>query len=196
MGQRTQLLVVRENKNGERKVKFYHHQWGYGRIMYLALMDCFMNDYNKETFKNGYNFLENKNFTTNEKIYDITKDIPEDVLDNVDLSDIRTVKDVFDYGDNNNGGIVISIKENEKTYNMSSFKIGFLLGDEDSYTYDEDDNEIEIEKPFSRWLTPQEYGKMNGGSGFSDEEFIKVFTGFCEYFGIEYLGQPETKEEN
>lgn len=188
MGQRTQILVIRENNKGEKNVKFYHHQWGFGRVMYLALMDAYMNDYNKESFKSGYNFLNNKDFTTNDKIHDVTTDVPKEVLNAVDITDFETIKNVFEFGDNNNGGLVISIKEGNKHYDGADFKIGFLLGKEDSYTYDNKTNEqIDIEKPFSRYLTPQEYGKMNGGCSYSDEKFVKMFTDFCEYFGIEYL---------
>lgn len=188
MGQRTQILVVRENNKGEKKTKFYHHQWGFGRVMYLALMDAFMNDYNKETFIDDYNFLDNKNFTTfNTKMFDITCYVPEDVLNAADVNDINTIKKVFDYGDNDNGGLVISIKEGNDHHSSADFKIGFLLGWEECQGWADDGKYYKIEEPFSRYVTPQEYGQKNGGCNYSDEAFVKIFTDFCNYFGIEYF---------
>lgn len=196
MGQKTQILVIRENAQGEKKAKFYHHQWGFGRVMYLALIDCFINDYNKDTFVDEYNFIDNKNFGCFDK--NLTNITPSkqktkfdreltDVLNSIDVKDINTIKRVFKCKDNNNGGLVIYIKEDKECkYNSADFTIGFLLGNEDSYRY-EGKVRIDIEEPFSRWLIPEEYGKMNGGSKYSDENFVKIFTDFCKYFGIKYF---------
>ncbi len=186
MGQRTQVLIIKENNKGERESRFYHLQWGFGRAMYFTFMDLFLNDYNKDTFKGDYNFF-NLTPTTNSRLYDITDDVNKEVLAKADPNDLSTIRNVFDYGDNNNGGLVIYVKENQDKYNLSEFKIGFLLGDEDAYTYDENDKRQEIEQPFARYLTPQEYGEMNGGSCYSDPDFTAMFDSFCKYFEVEYL---------
>lgn len=226
MGQRTQILVIRENNKGKQKSRFYHHQWGFGRNMYHAVMDVYLNDYNKETFEKGYDFLNQPTFTTfGKKLSDITpmtmdevekelakhdyteefkNDIRQqikeqghyndyklqlffdtypaftEVLAKVDINDFETIKEVFKFGDNNNGGLVIHIKENATPYRDSKFRIGFLLGGED---------ETATEKEFARWLTPAEYGQMNGGSEYSDKEFIEMFNKFCEYYSIDFIGQ-------
>lgn len=208
MGQRTQVLIVKKHNNGKKTYKFCHLQWGYGRQMYLTMMDLFINDYFKDTFKRDYSYDD----VMPDSVFDREgsrgweyKKIPSEVFDNLNLDDLATVKALFDYGDNNNGGMVIEMTEAEESYRKSDFTIGFLLGWEDAYTYDEENpnKRIEIEPPFSRWLTPQEYGEMNGGSNFSDPLFVKMFDDFCEYFGIKRIGkdvkrwnEEEKEEEN
>lgn len=96
--------------------------------------------------------------------------------------------------------MVVYIKENPtENYLTSQFKVGFLMGFEDEYctsTYDNKTyNKRNIgEKPFSRWLTPVEYGRINGGNKYSDENFIEMVYKFCEYFKIETL--KEDKSDN
>lgn len=197
MGQRTQVLVIKENNKGEKRSHFFHCQWGFGRVMYLALMDLFMQDYSKETFDKNYDFFD-CSFKTSGKFYDVTDEVPKEVLDAVDINDLDTIRNVFGYGDNNNGGMVVYIKENEKSYEISDFKVGFLLGEED--TESEWDgklyNEGNDKEAFSRWLTPQMYGRMNGGSNYSDSDFVKIFSSFCRYFGIEYIRNSKRKKAN
>lgn len=188
MGQRTQVLVIKEDNKGNRKSSFYHHQWGFGRVMYLALMDLVMTDYNKETWGNGkeYNFFDTMKFNTNPKLRDFTKDVPTEVLEKVDPDNFQTIQDIFAYGDNNNGGMVVYVKQDEKEYGMSKFKVGFLLGSEDTYVKNEKGEWVEgPEEEFGRWLTPEEYGRMNGGSNYSDPKFVKTFRDFMDYFEVE-----------
>lgn len=199
MGQRTQVLVIKENNKKERKVTFLHNQWGYGRKMYMALMDMFFQDYHKDTFKRGYSFLSPAEVATSSSFCDCTDEVPTKVLENVDPNNFASIVHVFDYGDNNNGGLVIYIKEKKTEYSTSNFKIGFLLGLEDTYRKYENGEEINVghdEKPFLRWLTPEEYGKMNGGSNYSDEKFVRIFMRFCRYFGIKFFKNISTPEEN
>lgn len=188
MGQRTQVLVIKESNKGIKKAHFFHNQWGFGRVMYLGLMDLFLQDYSKDTFQKDYNFLDCK-FATNSKFYNETEYVSDEVLENVDINDISSIRKVFDYGDNNNGGMVVYIKEDEVEYSNSKFKIGFFLGSED--TESEWDgkvyNEGNDKEAFARWLTPEEYGRMNGGSKYSDTEFVKIFNDFCKYFEIETI---------
>lgn len=188
MGQRTQVLVIKEKNNGERKSHFFHIQWGFGRIMYLGLIDLLLQDYNKDTFKDGYSFLDCK-FATNEKIHDISDGVPEDVLNNASVKNFDSIRKVFEYGDNNNGGMVVYIKESKEDYGSAKFKVGFLLGEEDiDATYNgERYNEGNDKEPFARWLTPTEYGKMNGGHEYSDDKFVRICNSFFKYFGVEYL---------
>lgn len=156
--------------------------------MYLGFMDLFMQDYAKETFDKSYNFHDCK-FGTSTKFCNENEYVPEDVLNNADINDLDSIRKVFDYGCNNNGGMVVYIKENETEYHGSHFKVGFLLGSED--TESEYDGEVynkgNDKEAFARWLTPEEYGKMNGGSDYSDPEFVKLFTDFCKYFEVEYI---------
>ena len=199
MGQRVQVLVIKENKRGERKATFFHHQWGIGRAMYFGLLDLFMQDYYKDIFRKDYNYLNRPRFVTNEKYYDITDDVPRKVLEDINPDDFATMVHVFDWGDNNNGGLVVYMKEDKKCeYHTSDFKIGFLLGPEDTHSVYEDEeyNIGNDDKAFARWLTPAEFGALNINSDYSDEEFIQIFIDFCKYFEITFFENKTTPEEN
>lgn len=201
MGQRTQIIVIKENNKGEVRKTVWHHQWGFGRIMYLALMSLYIGDYNKDTWAEGYDFF-NTSFPLIPKLINVTDDVPKDILEQANVNDLASIRQVIDYCDNNNGAMVVYIKENPtENYLTSQFKVGFLMGLEDEYytsTYDNKTyNKRNIgEKPFSRWLTPVEYGRINGGNKYSDEDFIEMVYKFCEYFEIETLKEDKSVEEN
>ena len=201
MGQRTQIIVIKENNKGEVRKTVWHHQWGFGRIMYLALMSLYIGDYNKDTWAEGYDFF-NTSFPLIPKLINVTDEVPKDILEQANVNDLASIRQVIDYCDNNNGAMVVYIKENPtENYLTSQFKVGFLMGLEDEYytsTYDNKTyNKRNIgEKPFSRWLTPVEYGRINGGNKYSDENFIEMVYKFCEYFKIETLKEDKSVEEN
>ena len=200
MGQRTQIIVIKENNKGEVRKTVWHHQWGFGRIMYLALMSLYIGDYNKDTWAEGYDFF-NTSFPLIPKLINVTDEVPKDILEQANVNDLASIRQVIDYCDNNNGAMVVYIKENPTNYMTSQFKVGFLMGLEDEYytsTYDDKIyNKRNIgEKPFSRWLTPVEYGRINGGNKYSDENFIEMVYKFCEYFKIETLKEDKSVEEN
>ena len=200
MGQRTQIIVIKENNKGEVRKTVWHHQWGFGRIMYLALMSLYIGDYNKDTWAEGYDFF-NTSFPLIPKLINVTDEVPKDILEQANVNDLASIRQVIDYCDNNNGAMVVYIKENPTNYMTSQFKVGFLMGLEDEYytsTYDNKTyNKRNIgEKPFSRWLTPVEYGRINGGNKYSDENFIEMVYKFCEYFKIETLKEDKSVEEN
>ena len=201
MGQRTQIIVIKENNKGEVRKTVWHHQWGFGRIMYLALMSLYIGDYNKDTWAEGYDFF-NTSFPLIPKLINVTDEVPKDILEQANVNDLASIRQVIDYCDNNNGAMVVYIKENPtENYLTSQFKVGFLMGLEDEYytsTYDNKTyNKRNIgEKPFSRWLTPVEYGRINGGNKYSDENFIEMVYKFCEYFEIETLKEDKSVEEN
>lgn len=201
MGQRTQIIVIKENNKGEVRKTVWHHQWGFGRIMYLALMSLYISDYNKDTWAEGYDFF-NTSFPLIPKLINVTDAVPKDILEQANVNDLASIRQVIDYCDNNNGAMVVYIKENPtENYLTSQFKVGFLMGLEDEYytsTYDNKTyNKRNIgEKPFSRWLTPVEYGRINGGNKYSDEDFIEMVYKFCEYFEIETLKEDKSVEEN
>lgn len=201
MGQRTQIIVIKENNKGEVRKTVWHHQWGFGRIMYLALMSLYIGDYNKDTWAEGYDFF-NTSFPLIPKLINVTDGVPKDILEQANVNDLASIRQVIDYCDNNNGAMVVYIKENPtENYLTSQFKVGFLMGLEDEYytsTYDNKTyNKRNIgEKPFSRWLTPVEYGRINGGNKYSDEDFIEMVYKFCEYFDIETIKEDKPVEEN
>ena len=201
MGQRTQIIVIKENNKGEVRKTVWHHQWGFGRIMYLALMSLYIGDYNKDTWAEGYDFF-NTSFPLIPKLINVTDEVPKDILEQANVNDLASIRQVIDYCDNNNGAMVVYIKENPtENYLTSQFKVGFLMGLEDEYYTSTSDNKTYNkrnigEKPFSRWLTPVEYGRINGGNEYSDEDFIEMVYKFCEYFEIETLKEDKSVEEN
>ena len=201
MGQRTQIIVIKENNKGEVRKTVWHHQWGFGRIMYLALMSLYIGDYNKDTWAEGYDFF-NTSFPLIPKLINVTDEVPKDILEQANVNDLASIRQVIDYCDNNNGAMVVYIKENPtENYLTSQFKVGFLMGLEDEYytsTYDNKTyNKRNIgEKPFSRWLTPVEYGRINGGNKYSDEDFIEMVYKFCEYFDIETIKEDKSVKEH
>lgn len=195
MGQRTQILLVKNKKDGSRSVNLYHLQWGFGRLMYLALMDLFISDYCKDTWPKDYSYDKD---VFPKSVAALNResnryDLPADIVQNLDLNDIETVKAVFEYGDNNNGGLVIEMTEAGDGFSMSEFKIAFMLGRED--TEKEYDGKVynkgNDKEAFARYLTPAEYGRMNGGRNYSDEKFVKMFQAFCDYFEVECVGSVE-----
>ena len=200
MGQRTQIIVIKENNKGEVRKTVWHPQWGFGRIMYLALMSLYIGDYNKDTWAEGYDFF-NTSFPLIPKLINVTDEVPKDILEQANVNDLASIRQVIDYCDNNNGAMVVYIKENPTNYMTSQFKVGFLMGFEDEYRTspynNETYNERNIgEKPFSRWLTPVEYGRINGGNEYSDEDFIEMIYKFCEYFEIETIKEDKPTEED
>lgn len=194
MGQRTQILLVKKHNDGTQTAHVLHRQWGFGRQMYLALMDLLISDYFKDTWKQDYSYDKDvmpfSVFPTEDSLKHSLCDryIPERLLKNIDLNNVGNVREIFEHCDNNNGGLVIQMTEPERKYGASEFKIAFMLGSEDSYTYDENDKEVKIEEPFTRYLTPAEYGEMNGGKTYSDAKFVKIFNDFCDYFQIQRVG--------
>ena len=200
MGQRTQIIVIKENNKGEVRKTVWHHQWGFGRIMYLALMSLYIGDYNKDTWAEGYDFF-NTSFPLIPKLINVTDEVPKDILEQANVNDLASIRQVIDYCDNNNGAMVVYIKENPTNYMTSQFKVGFLMGFEDEYYTSTDDNKTYNkrnigEKPFSRWLTPVEYGRINGGNEYSDEDFIEMVYKFCEYFDIETIKEDKSVKEH
>lgn len=188
MGQRTQILVIKERNNGERKVSFHHHQWGFGRVMYLAAMDLIMQDCNRDYDWKDRWFTEEAKFPTNSRISNETPYIPRWVLEAVSPADFKSIMRVFAFGDNNNGGMVIHVKQDEDHFNRSHFTIGFLLGPEDCRRT--------TDTEFSRWLTPAEYARLNRGSEYSDDEFVEMFRQFTDYFEVGVFGDNKADAED
>lgn len=191
MGHRTQILIIKENKDKERKAYFLHNQWGYGRTMYLALMDVVLQDYTKDTYIPDYDFLRHYSrlIKTSNQFTDITPSVPFKVLAEADVTDFKTIQEVFRYGDNNNGGLVLHFKEGCVPYEMSKISYGFLLGRSDAMDFPN-------EKAFDRWLTIEEYGRLNEGRRLSDKEFTKMIQTFCDYFEVSFLGKTEEENED
>lgn len=187
MGQRTQVLIIKENNKGVKDTTVWHIQFGFGRVMPLILIENIIQEYFKDTFKKDYDFL-NTGFDSIPKMSRIDNGIPSEILKNANIDDFASIVRVFDYCDNNNGGMVLYIKENESPYLRSEIKVGFLLGEEDVYR--------KKDKAFSQWLNVAEYCKKNSGKDYSDPEFSTMMSKFCSYFEIKDIENTTTVEEN
>ena len=175
MAQRTQMLIQTVNNKGEKKNRLYNFQWGFGRTMFLQLMDLYLSDYFKDCFQRDYSVFDVTKLTKH--AYDITKDtdIPEDL----DITDVEQIKKVFKQCDNNNGGMVIQVNENNLSYSAFNYKVGLLLGSEETYK--------SIEEPFSRYVSYQEYFDKAGGYFCGLPSFVKMWEGFVKFAEIEFL---------
>ena len=180
MGQRTQMLIQTVNNKSEKRNRIYHFQWGFGRTMFLQLMDLFLSDYFKDVFKKNYSVFDVTRLT--KKAYDITDEV--EIPENLDVTDIEQIKSVFKQCDNNNGGMVIQVLESDTDYEGFGYKVGLILGPKETWDYE---NETEIEKPFSRYVSYQEYFEKAGGKFCTEPSFAKMWQGFIEFAEIEFL---------
>lgn len=218
MGQRTSIILAVEDKEGNRKVSVYHDQWGIGRKSYLNMMAVFHSLYNKRygksltesvrlnpetsgtileyeyeyaTVKNG-----GKNIPVAKGVFHSGTDgetgerIPafEDFLDNSACGEF-----IDSHMDNNNGAMVIHVKEEQKGKagyeTEETIRVGWLLGHEDEGHYDEDSDEWVVDVPaYGKWMTAQEYADIDINKHYADEKFMDIVKGFMDYFGIEEMG--------
>lgn len=164
MGQRTQVLLQVIDKDNKQKNRVYHFQWGFGRVMPLHLIDLFITDYFTDTKDEKYSIFNNHKLKEN--ALDITKRLPKKLLASIDIDNMEQINNVFDYCDNNNGAMVIQVREKHDDDNQ--FTIGFLLTTN-----------------FSTYVSPKEYMEKNGGSQYSDSGFAELFESFIKYFKID-----------
>lgn len=204
MGQRTQMLIIKHSRDGQKKVEFYHHQWGYGRNMFLAVMFLYMRYYGtsslgyctgagkpeerRAAMERDFIFevgnLDGMGGFIHENTGPYWKERWQDILDRADINDIDSIYDACEMGDNNNGWCVVDITPSENRYGNPKFKVGWLLGREDAYGYRESGRR-------DGWVTAEKYAKSHGGGAYSDGEFVRMYLSFCGYFGIKDIaGDP------
>lgn len=183
MGQRTAILVKRVDKNGKVDIRLIHDQWGIGKVMPAYFLKELMNYYygydkynNKKTIRSYFKFNTKKN-----NLYKKSNK-------NIDVFDIKNIKEWFSITDNNNGGMIVEIVEKENSrysyyIEIESIKISFILGDEECCVYT-DNERIEIEKPFERLVTANEYMKKTGGDRYCPIEFRNAFDNILKTFQI------------
>lgn len=213
------MLIIKHSRDGQKKVEFYHNQWGYGRCMYLAVMYLYMRYYNTDSwgfedkddcgtlderrqhretnfiFRHGTlegmgNFSDELSFCKEGK----ERMAQQDFYNTADIGDLDSVLNVCETGDNNNGWCVVDIAPGDDEFDKPHFKVGWILGDEETLDYDKYDN-CRRNKWYHKWATAEEYGRLNGGSDYSDKQFVKMFREFCDYFGIEDIAAEIAKEK-
>lgn len=207
MGQRTQMLVIKRAENGEKRVSFYHNQWGFGRCMFLGVMELFIQYYNSDEYSFGSNAKERaRNFLFGVGKLDYKgsnfvnelsptnkwdKDYWDKQIDKVkavDIDDLNSVLQVCECGDNNNGWCVVEITQGKEAYDKPNFRIGWLLGNEETSHTDKFGN-IMRNLYYHKWVTSEQYAKLNGGHNYSDNKFSKMFCEFRDYFEIKEMAE-------
>lgn len=166
MGQRTNILLSMENKEGARLNKVYHLQWGYGKIMPVMLLNILSEQYI------GVG-KEKQNFFTS--VVPQTDDISE-LERNFSCFDFTRLEDcqkVLNHCDNNNGALVVCIKKQGDIYRLQDVKYGFLLGPEGL-----PHNEV----AFRRWVTLEEFLTRQPGYKDIDIFFARIFNQMMQFF--------------
>lgn len=181
MGQRTQIILIRESRNGTRKINVMHFQNGIDDRMLLAFTSIITAHELAPWYYKDYNFNDGDgiNDTFGSRAFDITTEFEPELLSSIDPDDITTVQAVFNRCDNNNGGMVIHAKETydkENYHHEVSYRIAFLLGWEQT---DED------KKPFSEYIDAEQY--MQAIHGDSYDAFVYAFEQFCAHFNVNYI---------
>lgn len=214
MGQRTAIILAVESKEGNKKVSVYHDQWGIGRKPFLNMMAIFHSYYNKRYGKDiteqiklnpetSGTILEYEyKYSTIKKgrksipvasgvFHSGTEDEIEEYIPDFDafLDNVVCGEYIDSHMDNNNGAMVIHVKEIQKgkmSYETEyEIEIGFLLGHEDEGHYDDETEKWIVDVPaYSKWMTAEEYAQLDINKTYADEKFMGIVRGFMYYFGI------------
>ena len=142
MGQRTQLLLQIEGRSGARLNKVYHLQWGYRKKLPMAFLHILSSRYFRPEGADIFQAFK-----------DVIKDMDGLIdIDSRDWSiyDFKKLEDcqkALGHCDNNNGAMVVIVKEHQDKYTYPNFNLGFLLGAEG----------LEGESAYSRWVSTEEF---------------------------------------
>ena len=197
MGQRTAFLIKRIYWNGKVNVRLVHHQWGIGRVMHNHFMKDFMEivtdrsydkllkDYMKIFDYKGALYVEN-NYRKG------SVSIP-------DVFDKKVIKRYFNKTDNNNGGMIIEIKEKQSDKepyraDIEDLKIAFIVGYEEC-DYDYDTHKYKGEKPFENLYTGEECVKISCDGKYAYPEFLQMWNGFINQYEIEEVAKSKIVEQ-
>ena len=200
MGQRVNIILAVENKENKKKVYVYHDQWGIGRKSLLNLISIHHAFYNKaydKSITETANLDPSRSGVHLEYEFNYGKNNKQDENDEVKYKfDDFLVPDkagdfIDEYCDNNNGAMVVYIKESESTESWKpdvDFKCGFLLGHEDEYKeYDGKEYNAEnahLGKAFHKYLSLEEWCKLSINSSYADKDFKNIVKSYMQYFNI------------
>ena len=195
MGQRTAFLIKRTYWNGKVNIRLVHHQWRIGRVMHNHFIRDFMEmvtnrTYPPKTLKDFMKIIDDEN-----SLY-IERNFRKNSLSIPDVFSTKTIKHYFNKTDNNNGGMIIDIKEKQSDkepygLDIEHIKISFIVGYEEC-EYDYDLHKYIGEKPFEKLYTGEEYVKISCEGQYAYPEFIQMWNGFIKQYEIEEVS--DTKE--
>ena len=141
MGQRTNLLFQIEGRTGARLNRVYHFQWGYRKKLPMAFLHLLSSRYFRPDEMDIFTF-----FPQVLKL-DGLKLINSRDWSKYDFNKLEDCQEALGHCDNNNGAMVVIVKEHKNEYTYPNFNVGFLLGPED----------VEGESAFSRWVSTEEF---------------------------------------
>ena len=194
MGQRTAFLIKRTYWDGKVNIRLVHHQWGIGRVMHNHFIKAFLEmitdrSYPAKTLKDFMKIIDDEHSLYKEQNFrKDSKRIP-------DIFDKKIIKRYFSKTDNNNGGMIIDIKEKQSdkepySLKIEDLKIGFVVGDEEcNYNYDL--AKYIGDKPFERLYTGEEYVRISCDGEYAYPEFINMWNGFINQYGIEEISDSK-----
>ncbi len=198
MGQRTAFLIKRTYWNGDVNIRLVHHQWGIGRVMHNNFMRAFMEmvtyrGYEEKTLKDFMQIIDDKNYLYVERTFKKSNRYQPDVFDK------KVIKRYFNRTDNNNGGMIIDIKEKPSdkapwSLDIESVKIGFVVGDEEC-NYDYKADKYIGDKPFEKLYTGEEYVKISCDGEYAYPEFLEMWNGFTKQYEIEEVTDTQEVKE-
>lgn len=171
MGQRTNLLLSMENKAGARLNKVYHLQWGYGKVMPIMLLNILSGQYIGVS-KEKQNFFASV-VPKKDDIFELERD-----YSSFNFTRLDDCQKVLHHCDNNNGALVLYIKERNAIYRLQDVKYGFLLGPEDLPN---------DETPFSRWVTLEEFLTRQPRYEEIDIFFARIFSQMMQFFNAKSI---------
>lgn len=171
MGQRTNILLQIERRSGARLNRVYHLQWGYYKYMPMAFLHLLSSQYFRRCTMDIF-----EHFTSVLKLDGIIDMEQEWVY--YDFNNLADCQNVLRYCDNNNGAMVVIVKEEERKIGFPFYKLGFLLGSEDSGN----------EEPFARWVNLQDFLQHQARYDEQhDETFAQAFNTLITLSGTQYL---------
>ncbi len=198
MGQRTAFLIKRTFWDGKVNIRLVHHQWGIGRVMHNNFMKAFLEmvtyrGFQEKTLKDFMTIIDDEH-----SLY-FEKNFRKGSLATPDVFDKKVIKRYFNKTDNNNGGMIIDIKEksSEKQpwgLDIENIKIGFVVGDEEC-DYDYDKDKYIGDKPFEKLYTGEEYVKISCDGEYAYPEFLEMWQGFIKNFEIEEVTDTQKVEK-
>lgn len=174
MGQRTNILLQIEGRSGARLNRVYHLQWGYYKYMPMAFLHLLSSQYFRRCTMDIF-----EHYTSVLKLDGII-DMGNE-WECYDFNNLADCQNVLRYCDNNNGAMVVIVKEEERKIVFPSYKLGFLLGPEDSKN----------EEPFARWVNLQEFLRRQCRyEEQRDDAFAQAFDTLTTLSGTKYLPGP------
>lgn len=173
MGQRTNILLQIEGRSGSRLNRVYHLQWGYYKYMPMAFLHLLSGQYFRQSAMDIY-----ESFTTMldlDGILTIERD-----WNSYDFNKLAECQNVLLHRDNNNGAMVVIVKEGVRALCLPTYKLGFLLGPKVA------GNEL----PYARWVSIHEF--LQHQSRYDkerDDAFAQAFETVTTLSGTQYFSQ-------